>query len=78
MLMGCNASTVLSNKPILVPVDPRLAAECVRPVNLPNRALTQVEIETLWSKDRLNLVNCASRHSTSITYYEDRDKELGG
>ena len=46
-----------------VPDDPpeTLTAPCNAPVGLPERAMTQVEVETLWGADRAALEDCGQR-----------------
>lgn len=45
-------------------------------MNLPDQALTQVEVERYWRQDRRSLVICADRHSALVDFIEDRDSRL--
>lgn len=63
VLGACSASTPSVKELNLQRVAPSLLQPCPRPVRLPNRELTQSEVEDYWLVDRRNLVNCASRHS---------------
>jgi hypothetical protein len=63
-LTACAASTVVS--PRLNP-PPSLLVKCAAPVRLPERALTQVEVETFWGRDREALRRCAGRHRALAT-----------
>jgi len=41
---------------------PSLTLPCAGPVALPDRGLTQGEVEVLWGRDRSSLRACGSRH----------------
>ena len=56
LLAGCAGSTPSADTP------PSLLAPCDRPVSLPDRALSDREVEVLWGRDRAALVTCRSRH----------------
>jgi len=64
-LTACAASTV-SNPAIGPP--PSLMVPCVAPVKLPERALTQAEVETFWGQDRTALRRCGGRHGGLIDW----------
>lgn len=40
---------------------PSLTAPCAAPVALPDRGLTQAEVETLWGRDRSALRECGAK-----------------
>ena len=40
---------------------PSLTAPCAAPVALPDRGLTQAEVETLWGRDRSALRECGGK-----------------
>lgn len=42
---------------------PSLTQPCPAPVDLPQRALNDAEVEVLWGRDRSALRACASRHA---------------
>ena len=56
LLAGCAGSTPSADAP------PSLLVPCDRPVILPDRALSDREVELLWGRDRAALVACRSRH----------------
>lgn len=57
----------------LVSAPDALLQECEKPVLLPERALTQYEVETLWAGDRVNLVDCSETKNGLIDFYAVRD-----
>jgi len=63
-LTACAASTGV--KPRISP-PPSLLVPCDKPVHLPERALTQAEVETLWGRDRAALRRCGARHRGLVT-----------
>ena len=56
LLAGCAGSTPSADAP------PSLLVPCDRPVILPDRALSDRDVELLWGRDRAALVACRSRH----------------
>ena len=58
-LTGCGGSTAVNV--VAPPVPPSLVAPCATPVTLPERALTQAEVETLWGRDRSALRRCGGQ-----------------
>jgi hypothetical protein len=44
--------------------------DCGRPVPLPDRQLTQREVETLWAADRGALLKCGVSKAGLVTYYQ--------
>ena len=61
---GCAASTKSGN------IKPELAVtqKCQRPVKLPDRELTQVEVEKYWLKDRKALIQCGVTKEALISW----------
>jgi hypothetical protein len=57
---GCNSASVEPQRPHL---PPSLTQPCAAPVALPDRGLTDQEVERLWGRDRSALRACASRHA---------------
>lgn len=45
-----------------------IAAPCASVVVLPQRALTQAEVETLWRSDRHALTDCGERHALVVSW----------
>ena len=60
LLSGCAASTFAD--PVLPP-QASLMQPCAAPVPLPDRALSDQEIEVLWGRDRSALRDCAARQA---------------
>lgn len=70
-----------SPDPDLIDVDPPEAAitEPCEPVRwLPDRALTQAEVEINWRSDRRNLIDCAERHAALVDYALSLIGEVSG
>jgi hypothetical protein len=40
-------------------------------VKLPNRELSQADVERYWSRDRANLVKCAGEKAEVVGYYDN-------
>ena len=55
-----------------------LAGACSRPVRIPERELTQAEVETLWLRDREALVACGIGKAALLEFYRNRDALLRG
>lgn len=53
-LIGCEGST-----PFVKAADP-----CAKPVQVPERWLTDREVELLWGRDRKELLNCGDKVET--------------
>jgi hypothetical protein len=65
-LTACAGSTG-GEAPVPRP-SPSLLAACARPVALPNRAMTQAEVEVSWGRDRSALRACVSRHAGLVEW----------
>ena len=80
LLMGCGASTEYISspppKPQLLASDSSLTADCDVPTNIPERELSQIDVEKYWTIDRKNLVTCKNRHAALRDFYNTRDNEL--
>lgn len=61
LLSACGAS--INARPDL---PPSLLVPCDHPVTLPDRALSDQEVEIYWGRDRSALRACASRHAGLI------------
>lgn len=71
-LTACAVSPPSANAPILLPALPQtVAGRCAPPVALPDHALTQAEVETLWSRDRAALVKCGWSKGALLDFYAD-------
>ncbi len=78
LLMGCGGSIKSVEPPQLAAPPTSLTVVCARPVQLPDRVLTQEEIEWLWSADRSNLITCGEIHQALRDYYSSRDAKIMG
>lgn len=77
VLTACGDSTVRVEAPT-APVKPPVAfvVPCKDPVKIPERDLTQADVEKMWATDRDRLRNCSARHAAVITWYDERDADL--
>ena len=62
VLTGCADSTG-AEPPVRSDLPPSLVTPCAAPVGLPERALSDQEVEVLWGRDRSALRACTSRHT---------------
>lgn len=69
-------ASTLSGELRLDPPDASLTQTCAPPVDLPNRELTQAEVERFWGQDRAALIVCRDRLSGLVRYYAVRDAAL--
>lgn len=60
LMLSLPAACGVSSKSADIP--PSLLIPCDRPVSLPDRALSDRDVELLWGRDRAALVACRSRH----------------
>lgn len=79
-LQACSVLTqsAIDQGPILEPAPAELLSECDKPVRLPDRSLTQAEVETFWLRDRVALIECGQTKEALIDYYRQRDAGLTG
>lgn len=64
--------------PVFGSIPPKLKQACAKPGELPDRDLTQAEVESYWGKDRAALVNCGNGKRGLVKFVEDRDRRIGG
>jgi hypothetical protein len=57
-------------------IDSSLLKKCDLPVQLPDRMLTQQEVEHYWGIDRKNLIICAKRHGYLGDAIKYRDAQI--
>lgn len=77
-LAACSASTPSVEELNIRRASASLTQPCLRPVLLPDRILTQAEVEDYWLVDRRNLLNCRSRHAGLVNEHnETLDTILG-
>jgi len=55
-----------------------LTGVCPRPVRLPDRELSQAEVEAYWLRDRQALIECGLTKQALLNYYQTRDALLTG
>ena len=78
-LAACEGSIQSSTEPPrLEPAPDQLTEVCVQPVRLPDRALSQAEVEALWLRDRRALIECGLTKSAVVAFYVTRDALLKG
>lgn len=79
VLAACGDSIRSSNEPpVLTEAPPELTGICAQPVPLPERELTQAEVEEYWLRDRAALVECGVTKAALLRYYRNRDALLTG
>lgn len=76
-LAACSGSIVSTDGTKLTAADSSVTGPCARPVKLPNRDLSQADVERYWSRDRANLVRCAGEKAEVVRYYDDLFKRVG-
>lgn len=77
VLTACAGSTKFTDGVTLTAADASITGPCNRPVKLPNRDLSQADVEKYWSRDRANLVRCAGEKAEVVKYYDDLFKRVG-
>lgn len=77
-LTACAGSIGSVEPPILQAAPEELTKPCERPVELPVRELTQLEVEAYWIQDRENLIRCGYSFQQLQDYYLDRDNRVTG
>lgn len=77
VLAACSDSIGSVEPPKLMPPPVELTGDCARPVLLPNRSLTQSEVENFWLRDRANLIECGQYKELLEEFYRDRDIRIG-
>lgn len=65
-----------ADRPFIIAPDSSLIKACKGVVDLPDRALTQRDIERLWISDRKSLIECAKRHKALADFIKQRDGGL--
>lgn len=74
VLTACADSIQSSSEPpILTAAPAELRGICAQPVPLPERELTQAEVEEFWLRDRAALVECGVTKAALLRYYQNRD-----
>lgn len=55
-----------------------LTIPCDPPVPLPDSAMSAGAVERGWAQDRVSLMDCGTKHSDLLRFYQDRDAGLAG
>jgi len=77
ILGACAASIQSSTEPPrLVDAPARLQEACAKPLRLPDRELTQADVEKYWLRDRQALLACGMTKQALLDYYLNRDALL--
>lgn len=74
-LTGCGASTYV--EPPKPDLPPSLTATCAAPTRLPERQLSDQEVEVYWGRDRSALRACQSKHAGLVSAIEAKGKTDG-
>lgn len=75
-LTACGGSIGSVEPPKLTPPPAGLTDPCQRPSLLPDRELTQEEVEFFWINDRERLVRCGYQLQQLVDFYKDRDGRI--
>jgi hypothetical protein len=77
-LAACGVSTKSATaiKPRLASIDSALLKQCRNAVQIPDKALTQADVERYWGSDRASLVECRRRHKGLGEAIKFRDNAL--
>jgi len=78
VLGACSGSIGSVEPPKLAPPPEALTEPCARPVLLPERELSQREVELFWLRDRANLIECGQYKDLLEEFYRTRDTGIGG
>lgn len=62
-LQACGGSTPFTESP---PLQTVVEQECERPVRLPEGGLSQAQVESLWIRDRVSLIECGEKLRLAI------------
>lgn len=76
VLTACEGSIRSSKAPIIASPGDNLIRPCQRPVSLPDRALTQEEVESYWIRDRANLIACGKQLQSLSEFIKKRDIQI--
>ena len=76
-LAACKGSIISTDRTRLTAADSSITGPCARPVRLPERKLSQADVEKYWSRDRANLVRCAGEKAEVVRYYDDLFRRIG-
>lgn len=78
-LAACADSIQSSSEPPVLEQAPwELTRICAQPVPLPERTLSQAEVEAFWLRDRQALVECGVSKAALMRYYQNRDALITG
>lgn len=77
ILTACNGSTnYVSVKPNIGSIDQRLLWKCPTLKKLPERELTQKEVEKLWGMDTVLYKRCAGNNNALVDAIQSRDQRF--
>ena len=79
-LPACGGLTpsLINEGPRLNDAPDELHNPCAKPLRLPERELTQAEVESFWLRDRENLIACGLDKEALLEFYLTRDAGLRG
>ena len=78
LLTACGGLTRSNKPPVLVGPPTEFSDSCPDPVEMPEKELTQFEVEQFWMQDRISLIICKNRHISLRTFYDMRDALITG
>ena len=73
---ACDDSIGSVRPPDFAKIPTVFAKDCKKPQELPDRGLTQLDVETNWALDRKNLLDCGDLHKQTIEWLQQRDKGI--
>jgi len=77
LVTACAGSAPSSKARIELKPLPAELTNCADPSELPDRGLTQAEVEKFWGRDIVSLKTCKSNVRTISKHYENLQKKLG-
>lgn len=79
LALGACAGSTPSTEALRIDAPPAsLVQPCSRATTLPDRTLTQAEVEELWIRDRQRLAACRSRHGGLVVWAEETVTAVNG
>lgn len=77
VLTAC-ADLIKPDKVLIDRPAPSITQKCADPVRLPDRAMTQQEVEAYWGLDRVNLGRCGRKHGVLVQWGDGIVDALSG
>ncbi len=77
-LTACAGSIPSTDRLRLDPPEASLTQPCSAATRLPDRTLTQAEVEAFWIRDRQRLAQCRSRHGGLAAWAQEAAAAVSG